>query len=231
MGSGFSGATLATSHNADGRLELVARNGYGVLIHIWQVCPGCGWSSWSSLGIAGGGQAAVARNGDGRLEIFVLHPTVMHSWQVVPNGGWSGWHGMGGAGEPAATMSAEVAADGRMVVGWRDATSRTAYVHRQASANGDLGWIGPTALPWTDVSAGPAIELVGGSIRAATCAGDNTVVSATLADGSGAWTAGSPSSSSACRSTAVLDTGTGPQMLVLGDGVLIATPGSGAHPF
>jgi hypothetical protein len=88
--------------NADGRLELVAIAGDGSLQHAWQTAPNSGWSSWASLGSAGGGflsdaAPGISTNADGRLEIFVVasDSELYHAWQTAPNNGWSGWGSFG----------------------------------------------------------------------------------------------------------------------------------------
>ncbi len=40
---------LSVINNADGRLEVFARNTNYELYHIWQTAPSNGWSSWDSM--------------------------------------------------------------------------------------------------------------------------------------------------------------------------------------
>lgn len=56
------------------------------------------WSGWASEGGLLTSNIAVARNGDGRLEVFVrgTDSALWHKWQVAPNDGWSGWASEGG---------------------------------------------------------------------------------------------------------------------------------------
>lgn len=60
----------------------------------------------------------VARNADGRLEIFMVGPDrgLWHRWQLAPNGGWSQWEAIGDnltlVSEPVAILNA----DGRLEV-------------------------------------------------------------------------------------------------------------------
>jgi hypothetical protein len=84
----------AVALNADGRLEaFVVRHGDAVW-HIWQTAANNGWSSWDLLGSDPDG-LAVARNPDGRLELFgEARATegarqLWHRWQTSPGGGWS----------------------------------------------------------------------------------------------------------------------------------------------
>jgi hypothetical protein len=80
--------------NDDGRLEaFVVRYGDAVW-HIWQTAPNNGWSAWDLLGGDPDG-LAVARNTDGRLELFgEARATegarqLWHRWQTSPGGAWS----------------------------------------------------------------------------------------------------------------------------------------------
>lgn len=60
---------------------------------------------------------AVARNADGRLEIFALSPDgqqISHRWQTAPNGPWSTWTQFGGPAGAVPTVGQN--ADGRLVV-------------------------------------------------------------------------------------------------------------------
>ena len=83
----------AVTRNADGRLEVFARDGNGIIWHKWQTGPNNGWSEqWSSLGSIGPviGGLAISPNADGRLEVFVVsNGAVWHKWQTGPNNGWS----------------------------------------------------------------------------------------------------------------------------------------------
>ena len=74
-----------------------ARGGDGALWHMWQTAPSNGWSGWYSLG-GWIDLLDVARNADGRLEIFVRggDGAVWHMWQTAPSNGWSGWYSLGG---------------------------------------------------------------------------------------------------------------------------------------
>ena len=56
--------------NTDGRPEVFAIAWDNSVWHIWQTSPGGGWSQWESFG-GWADQLAVARNRDGRLELFV----------------------------------------------------------------------------------------------------------------------------------------------------------------
>jgi hypothetical protein len=107
-------------NNKDGRLEVFA-TGYtagttpspymgGELCHLSQSKPSKGpWSGWKNLGSPSKSvkinRVGVARNSDGRLEVFAtgavwpsIHPKegIWHIWQKKPNKGtWSGWASLG----------------------------------------------------------------------------------------------------------------------------------------
>jgi hypothetical protein len=86
----------AVGNNADGRLEVFARDpNDGQVWHMWQV-PG-GWVSWKSLGGATTDPPVVTNNQDGRLEAFArgVNGDLVNIWQTTPNGGWSGWASLG----------------------------------------------------------------------------------------------------------------------------------------
>jgi hypothetical protein len=83
--------------SADGRLELFLRGGDGNMYHAWQTSASNGWSDWVNEGAAGGEFVSVApglaRNGDGRLEIFAvaIDGNIYHKWQTVASNGWGPW--------------------------------------------------------------------------------------------------------------------------------------------
>ena len=63
----------------------------------WEQTPGGNWSGWYSLG-GWIDRLDVAKNADGRLEIFARggDGALWHKWQTAPNNGWSGWYSLGG---------------------------------------------------------------------------------------------------------------------------------------
>jgi hypothetical protein len=83
--------------SADGRLELFLRGGDHNIYHAWQTSASNGWSDWVSEGAEGGGFIAgapgLARNGDGRLQIFAVagDGNIYHKWQTVASNGWGQW--------------------------------------------------------------------------------------------------------------------------------------------
>ena len=73
-------------------------------------------TQWSNFGGWFAGKAAISRNVDGRLELFVRggDNAVWHRWQTSADGAWSGWYSLGGSvtGNPEAVVNA----DGRLEV-------------------------------------------------------------------------------------------------------------------
>jgi hypothetical protein len=119
-------AALTVATNADGRLEAVVRGRDQAMWHTWQGHPGGDWRGWQSLGTPPSPAhlfgATLARNVDGRLELFTDNRddlSVWHRWQPEPGGGpWAAWHSLG---KPAGTSSVSAAppviarnADGRL---------------------------------------------------------------------------------------------------------------------
>jgi hypothetical protein len=125
---------IAVAQNHDGRLELFAMADNGVfptVWHIWQSAPraDASWSSWQELktprelsggpGQGLGSKPAVARNQDGRLELFMRGSdlNVWHCWQSAAGAGpWSPWHSLGRPVNGRADLAAGAQADGRLVV-------------------------------------------------------------------------------------------------------------------
>ena len=114
--------TVAVEANLDGRLELFGIND-GEVWHRWQLAVG-GWSTWTSLGSIGARSITVARNSNGRLEVFVTTADgdVWHVRQTASNAtSWLSWStAFGGLGTSPATLFRKVAAetntDGRVQV-------------------------------------------------------------------------------------------------------------------
>lgn len=98
-------ARPAIAANADGRFEVVAIGTdavTGKVWHAWQKAPNGDWSDWKSLESPPGEETvelppALARNKDGRLEVFVVdrHNVVWHRWQERAGGDrWAPWHSL-----------------------------------------------------------------------------------------------------------------------------------------
>lgn len=80
----------AAIRNSDDRLEVFHRGGDGRIHNAFQTAPNNGWSGWHPRELTGArGFPVVARNGDGRLEVFALDSAtgnVTHMWQDKPSG-------------------------------------------------------------------------------------------------------------------------------------------------
>jgi hypothetical protein len=132
--------------NADGRLEAFTLTRDGDLWHTWQNVPNSllAWSDWDPLGSPPGGldkSPVVARNLDGRLEVFAVTPPphqLMHIWQTAPNNGWSDWENLGGTLTSAPAVSRN--SDGRLEVFARESDTRIWHIWQTAPNNGWSGW-------------------------------------------------------------------------------------------
>ncbi|HVY47416.1 MAG TPA: GH25 family lysozyme [Minicystis sp.] len=87
--------------------------------------------------VAGG--LAVARNADGRLEVFGVDASgdVTTTFQTAPNSGWSGWYSLG-ASNLAGTPTVGTNADGRLEVFARS-NDKNLYHAWQDAPNGSIG--------------------------------------------------------------------------------------------
>ncbi|MGZ4726728.1 MAG: hypothetical protein ACXWB2_03325 [Acidimicrobiales bacterium] len=115
--AGFPGLTgvkeIVASRGTDGFLVLAAVTSSGGL---WQNGQRAGgWSGWNKIGNGLAGSLAVARNQDGRAEVYGLDAggTVWHSWQLT-GGDWSGLAQLGGHSLTALATAANQ--DGRIEV-------------------------------------------------------------------------------------------------------------------
>ena len=106
----------AAAQNADGHLEVFAREASNHLEHAWQRPLISGWVIGRELGGMTVGDPAVGWNPDGRLEVFAVGPdgTVQHVWQTAPNNGWSKWESRGGSLTGGLAVAPN--ADGRLEV-------------------------------------------------------------------------------------------------------------------
>ncbi|HTD34213.1 MAG TPA: protease pro-enzyme activation domain-containing protein [Candidatus Elarobacter sp.] len=138
----------------------------------WDACTGLGTVvgtrllnalvGWSRLGAPANGvlgAPVVARNADGRLEVFVVDTTgkLAHVWQTAPNNGWSTWaplptSGAGFSGPPDSIVND---ADGRLEVFTMASGGIPFHVWQTAPNN---GWS-------TGVSMGAPAGGIIGSIR------------------------------------------------------------------
>lgn len=82
---------LVTALNASNHLELFALNADGHLTHTTQ--HAAGWSPWAPFPGPQLETVSLARNADGRLELFGYPPGggVVHAYQGAPGGTWTAW--------------------------------------------------------------------------------------------------------------------------------------------
>jgi len=147
--SGGSIAGHVVGRNADGRQEIFAVTGDGVLWHRWQTAPDNGWSGWASLNAPEKSpltsRFTVGQNQDGRQEAFCLggDGQVWQIWQTSPNGGWSPWRQLGGP--PAGIRASDRLAvarneDGRQELFAMGADGALWHVWQQAPNAGWSQW-------------------------------------------------------------------------------------------
>jgi hypothetical protein len=149
---------LEVAQNSDGRLELFTVASDGAVWHRWQRSAGGGWAPWSSLGIPPASaedsmfvaDLAVARNQDGRLELFAVasDSTVWHRWQRRA-GGWAAWSLLGGFLPEFAFVAARANADGRLLLVAQWAGSMLLQREQIAPNSGWSPWwiLGPQPSP------------------------------------------------------------------------------------
>jgi len=109
----------------------------------------------------------VARNADGRIEVFAVgsDTQLYHKWEYDSNGDWSSWVSLGGSwpGQPAIGMNT----DGRLeifIVGNQGQSGATLFHAWQTSPGSDLSWSNWTALAGDWPAGTPAVtrNLAGG---------------------------------------------------------------------
>jgi hypothetical protein len=137
---------LAVGQNADGRLEVffVDHNTLSSndLYHQWQTDSGWSDPVKFELGDDSPRKVAVARNADGRLELFYTaddsdRGSIHHLWQDAPNGGWSGPGQLPGL---ASDLKVALAGDGLLHLFTIDGNG---YIRHQWQSPGqDDGWNG-----------------------------------------------------------------------------------------
>jgi hypothetical protein len=161
-------SSIAVGRNTDGHLEVfVRRLEDSALWHTWQQFNADGtvtWSIWQSLRgyfpADGSSNPTVARNADGRLEVFIkgmgsYQGHLYHIWQVGCCD-WSAWEDLGGA------IFSDIAVgrntDGRLEV---FVTSNGALWHKFQLAPG-----GPLWSDWYSLNAPPQLSFGVGTIPA-----------------------------------------------------------------
>jgi metallophosphoesterase (TIGR03767 family) len=138
---------VAIESNLDGRLEVCGVNGDGVVFHRYQQTTG-GWSQWEVLGFVNARSIAIARNTQGRLEIFATTDIndVLHIVQTAANAPtWGSWSaGFGGLSTDPTRQSdlfvkiaAKSTSDGRIVL---VAVSDSGQLWQRIQALGGGAW-------------------------------------------------------------------------------------------
>jgi len=86
-------------------------------------------------------RTALARNSDGRLEIFTVGTdgVAYHMYQTAANGGWSSWSSLGGSGETDAQPVARADQNGALEV-LLVGTTGNVY-HNYQTGGGWSGWL------------------------------------------------------------------------------------------
>jgi len=142
---------LAVTQNLDGRLELFGTASDGTVWHRWQTAVNNGWSGWHSLEAPPGqrvtGGPVLARNEDGRLELFVVTDdrTVWHRWQKgAARGPWAAWRSLGGEVVGFDELAVGPHADGRLILFATDRAAGTLWRREQTVPNN--GW-----SPWESI--------------------------------------------------------------------------------
>lgn len=99
---------IEAARNPDGRLEVFARGGLGVvsgLFHRWQLADGS-WSEWAPLGGTASGQFIVANQANGRLVVFQAGGPKVTSIAENPDGSWGQWAATGAASAAGESVAA-----------------------------------------------------------------------------------------------------------------------------
>ncbi|HEX8567982.1 MAG TPA: hypothetical protein VF648_20255 [Pyrinomonadaceae bacterium] len=94
LGGRFFEGKIAAETDAGGRVYIAARSPLDNAVWInHQITRGGTWAGWTRFDGETFYSPTLAKNGDGRLELFVrgTDNRVWHRWQTAPNGGWSGW--------------------------------------------------------------------------------------------------------------------------------------------
>jgi|SRR5215831_13264289 len=150
-GENYSGGgygEIEVGQNADGRLEIFYVGRTGSIYHNWQTAPNSGWSGGAYLGGMTAsnevGTLAVARNTDGRLEIFYpgTNGHIYHNWQTSANNGWSGENELGGASYGPIAVAPGVNPNGGLEIYYVGATDLRLYNNWQTKT----GWNGENLI-------------------------------------------------------------------------------------
>src|SRR5579871_542876 len=104
------------------------------------VFGGSGPHGWASLGGAINEAPAVARNSDGRLEVFArgTDNSLRHVWQNSPEGGWSDWASLGGS--LTSELAAAANSDGRLELFARSTDNALWHIWQDSAGGGWSKW-------------------------------------------------------------------------------------------
>ena len=154
-GGQYTGAPIVGA-NADGRLEVFAKNSGGGISTTYQTAPNAGFSPWVDFG--GGPDIqdapAVVTQPGGTMMLFASTRTGVQWWpQQAPNGGWAGPTLL--AGEPVTSApSVALNADGRPEFFYRSTGGAVHTVYRTTQGT----WSAPVSLGGDGV--GPVTALL-----------------------------------------------------------------------
>jgi peptidoglycan hydrolase-like protein with peptidoglycan-binding domain len=109
---------------------------------------------WASRGGVITTNIAVARNRNGRLEIFArgTDNALWHQWQVIAGGGWSGWASLGGVITSDPTVIEN--ADGRLEVFARGTDNAVWHRWQITPGGGWAGWASLGGVITSNIAAG-----------------------------------------------------------------------------
>ncbi len=131
----------AVVRNAQSELEVFIRSSVdNTLYHAWQSSPGGGFTPWYKLGSNNvSSNSAVARNKDGRMEVFYRGSdlALWHLWENS-DGTWSGPTRIGGTltSSPAATTDPQ----GRIWVFVKANNNSIDYIYQTSPGQAFTGW-------------------------------------------------------------------------------------------
>ncbi|HET9143471.1 PIG-L family deacetylase [Actinophytocola sp.] len=154
--------TKWVDRNLDGRLQAFAV--FHGRLRTWWQAPGGAWQGPVELADPGGPLApglSLARNQDGRLEVFALRLSdwaVVTTYQYEPNGGWvNRWDSLGnpntGGGGPVSQIGQPVVTtnqDGRIQLFVKNGGGGISTTYQLANNSGFGGWV--------DLGGGPGIQ-------------------------------------------------------------------------
>jgi hypothetical protein len=147
---------LQAAANEDGRQELFLVGDNMGHWHIWQTAPNNGWNCWRDEEHHAHDSIAVARNADGRLEVFLSsNGVVSHSFQSSPNNGWDEWMNFESPeGKRMRSLAVESHRDGRLVLFARDEDDEGDFWYIQQTEPGGNTWTSWTSLGRPEGAAG-----------------------------------------------------------------------------